>query len=104
MNCSKIVPVLSLLLLASSRWDRSCQIGPGVRLRIDSKEGAHCLPQDLDYDGDVDQDDFGIFQRHEPPRPMVVVIVLDQSLLGAIGPEEYVRQALNQRYQERIGR
>lgn len=45
------------------RW-RSCQSRSGVPQGNDG-----CKPLDLDHDGDVDQDDFGIWQRSTVAPP-----------------------------------
>lgn len=81
--------------LVSAQWDRQCQLGPGVQLRIDSKEGAACMWQDLDHDGDVDQSDFGLFQRSEDK--VILVFVVDLSVASMSDPVEFVRAELNKR-------
>ncbi len=97
----RITLVLALLLLSAPDWDRSCQLGPGVQIRVDTKEGV-CLFQDLDHDGDVDQDDLGLAQRL-PVRPetLVFILVIPGPAVGPLDPEATVREALNERFAKR---
>lgn len=61
-----LLAALFLLALDSpdvQRW-RSCSTRSGVRQGNDG-----CKPLDLDGDGDVDQSDFGLWQRQQAPAP-----------------------------------
>ena len=60
-----IVAVLAVDSPEIQRW-RSCQSRPGVQQNNDA-----CRPLDLDHDGDVDQDDFGAWQRRIASVPSV---------------------------------
>ena len=82
-------------MLVSAQWDKSCQTGPGVQLRLDSKEGGHCAELDLDHDGDCDQSDYGLWQRSEDR--VILVFVVDLSVASMSDPVEFVRQELNKR-------
>ena len=60
-----MIAVLAVDSPEIQRW-RSCQSRPGVQQGNDG-----CKPLDLDKDGDVDQDDFGLWQRSADPAPVV---------------------------------
>lgn len=55
--------VLAVDLPDIQNW-RSCSTRSGVQQGNDG-----CKPLDLDHDGDVDQSDFGLWQRQQSPAP-----------------------------------
>ena len=84
-------------LLVNADWSDFdvCRSGAGVAM----KPGCEWL--DSDADGDVDQSDFGAWQREVHSDVQVYIFVVPATLRGAIEPEAYIRDLLNARQAQR---